>query len=89
MGPLGLKASKRPSTDAGRSAVIGQSIKQTGRGLDALPGQGRARQQVAFGCRRELVPENLGIRDMPDGQEQTIFPGPDAYILPRQMQPPE
>ena len=25
----------------------------------------------------------------PDGHEQTIFPGPDAYILPRQMQPPQ
>jgi hypothetical protein len=24
-----------------------------------------------------------------DGQERTIFPGPDAYIVPRQMQPPQ
>jgi hypothetical protein len=23
-----------------------------------------------------------------DGQERTIFPGPDAYIIPRQMEPP-
>ena len=23
-----------------------------------------------------------------DGQERTIFPGPDAYIIPRQTQPP-
>jgi hypothetical protein len=24
----------------------------------------------------------------PDGQERTIFPGPDAYIIPRQRQSP-
>ena len=23
-----------------------------------------------------------------DGQERTIFPGPDAYIIPRQAEPP-
>jgi hypothetical protein len=24
----------------------------------------------------------------PDGQERTIFPGPDAYIIPHQTRPP-